>query len=32
MEEYEKSEKTIPNWKLKWVKENMHNMMQADDT
>lgn len=30
-EEYEKSERTVPQWKITWCKENLTSMIGKDD-
>ena len=31
-EEYEKCERTVPQWKITWCKENLTSMIGKDDT
>ena len=31
MEEYEKAERRVPQWKIEWVKENLSYMIGEED-
>ena len=31
MEEYEKAERRVPQWKIQWVKDNLKNMIGEED-
>lgn len=31
MQEYDKLDRVVPAWKVKWCKENLHHMIGKDD-